>query len=76
MNGSYATLKGGSASEAMEDFTGGVSELIELHNPPKDFFGLVQKSIMKKSLMSCAIEVRLNRNFCKFLVFTYYILLN
>ena len=60
LNGSYSVLKGGSASEAMEDFTGGVSELIELHEPPKHFFDLVFKSIKQKSLMSCAIEVSLH----------------
>ena len=57
LNGSYSALKGGSASEAMEDFTGGVSELIELHEPHKNVFDLIKKSISKMCMLSCAIEV-------------------
>ena len=57
LNGSYEALKGGSASEAMEDFTGGVTELIELKSPPKRLFSMMEKSLKKGALMSCAIEV-------------------
>jgi len=56
LNGSYEALKGGSASEAMEDFTGGVTELIELRSPPKNLFKIMHKSLKKGALMSCAIE--------------------
>jgi len=58
LNGSYEALKGGSASEAMEDFTGGVTELIELQSPPKNLFKMMDKSLRKGALMGCAIETQ------------------
>ena len=41
----------------MEDFTGGVSELVELNESQKNVFDLVKKSILKRCMLSCAIEV-------------------
>lgn len=58
LNGSYEALRGGSASEAMEDFTGGVTELIELRSPPKGLHKIMQKSLKKGALMGCAIETQ------------------
>lgn len=54
--GSYDALSGGSALEAMEDFTGGVAEEINLKDPPKKMFGLMLKAYERSSLMSCFIS--------------------
>ena len=69
LNGSYSALKGGSASEAMEDFTGGVSELVELHKEQKNIFDLIKKSISKMCMLSCAIEVSKHNDTLSMLVF-------
>lgn len=58
LNGSYEALRGGSASEAMEDFTGGVTELIELNSPPKGLYKIMERSLKKGALMGCAIETQ------------------
>lgn len=57
LHGSYEALKGGTTSEAMEDFTGGLSELYELNNAPQNLFKIMLKAHERSSLMSCAIEV-------------------
>ena len=59
LHGSYEALKGGTTSEAMEDFTGGLSELYELNNAPQNLFKIMLKAHERSSLMSCAIEVGL-----------------
>ncbi|XP_039249670.1 calpain-9-like isoform X2 [Styela clava] len=58
LNGSYEALKGGSTTEAMEDFTGGVTETYELREAPKNLFQLMRKSLKKGALMGCAIETQ------------------
>ncbi|XP_065562640.1 calpain-B-like isoform X7 [Artemia franciscana] len=56
LHGSYEALKGGTTSEAMEDFTGGVAEMYELNNADMSLFKIMVKSFERSSLMSCAIE--------------------
>jgi len=58
LNGSYEALKGGSTTEAMEDFTGGVTETIALKEAPKNLFNMIIKSLKKGALMGCAVEVK------------------
>ncbi|XP_064392675.1 calpain-9-like [Halichondria panicea] len=53
--GGYEALKGGKTSEAMEDFTGGVVESIELAKAEPDLFNKILKNSQRSSLMSCSI---------------------
>uniref|UniRef100_A0AAY4EU88 Calpain-3 n=1 Tax=Denticeps clupeoides TaxID=299321 RepID=A0AAY4EU88_9TELE len=59
LHGSYEALKGGNALEAMEDFTGGVTELFEIREAPKELFTIMKKALERGSLMGCAIDVSL-----------------
>ncbi|XP_021075816.1 calpain-9 isoform X2 [Mus pahari] len=56
LNGSYEALKGGSAIEAMEDFTGGVAENFQLREAPEDFFEILEKALKRGSLLGCSID--------------------
>ncbi|KAE9522347.1 hypothetical protein AGLY_017259 [Aphis glycines] len=56
IHGSYEALKGGSTCEAMEDFTGGVSEMYELNEVPPNLFMIMLKAFQRQSLMGCSIE--------------------
>jgi len=56
--GSYEALKGGATSEAMEDFTGGVTEMFDFRqNPPNSsLFTIMTKAYDRQSMMGCSIE--------------------
>ena len=47
----------GRISEALQDFTGGVIEMINLQTPPPDVFKVLQKAHERHSLMGTSIEV-------------------
>ncbi|CAH8499076.1 unnamed protein product [Dicrocoelium dendriticum] len=56
--GSYEAMHGGNTSEAMEDFTGGLTEFLELgtYNPLPYLFRIIEKSNERRSLMACSID--------------------
>ena len=55
--GSYEALKGGKTSEAMEDFTGGVVETLDLTKADHSLFKRIEKCAKKASLMSTSIAL-------------------
>ncbi|XP_050094655.1 calpain-B-like [Anopheles aquasalis] len=54
--GSYEALSGGSASEAMEDFTGGLTEGYELKSAPQNLFEIIEKGCTNYAMFACSIE--------------------
>ena len=54
--GGYESLKGGKTSEAMEDFTGGVTETFDLTQDNEGLFNKIEKNAKRSTLMSCSIK--------------------
>ncbi|XP_049291846.1 calpain-A-like isoform X1 [Anopheles funestus] len=54
--GSYEALSGGSASEAMEDFTGGLTEGYEMKDAPDTLFEMIEKGCNNYAMFACSIE--------------------
>ncbi|XP_068088940.1 calpain-8-like [Hyperolius riggenbachi] len=53
LNGSYEALNNGYPKEALEDFTGGISESYMLDHPPADLFQTIQNALKEDSLIGC-----------------------
>ena len=58
MHKSYESLKGGTTSEALEDFTGGLTEFYDLKQAPKNLLSMMMRTFEMGSLFGCSIEVR------------------
>ncbi|XP_061563382.1 calpain-3b isoform X2 [Cololabis saira] len=57
LHGSYEALKGGNTLEAMEDFTGGVTEFFDLNETTKELYSIMKRALERGSLMGCSIDV-------------------
>ncbi|XP_040286486.1 calpain-8-like [Bufo bufo] len=57
ISGSYEALTGGSTIEAMEDFTGGISEQYDLRKAPANLYQIIQKALKAESLLGCSIDI-------------------
>lgn len=62
LHGNYESLDGGNASEALEDFTGGISERISLKKPPDNLFHILEKAFEKNSMVGCSMEPKGNED--------------
>ncbi|XP_058237597.1 calpain-2 catalytic subunit-like [Hemibagrus wyckioides] len=56
VNGCYENLSGGFASEANEDFTGGIAECYKLREAPPNLFNIIEKARRRGSLLSTHIS--------------------
>ena len=56
LHGSYEALIGGTTCEALEDFTGGVTEEFKLADAPGNLFQIIEKGFERNSMMGCYIK--------------------
>jgi calpain, invertebrate len=56
LHGSYEALKGGTTCEALEDFTGGVTEMYDLKEAPENIFRIIMKGFLRQSMMGCSMK--------------------
>nr|XP_045584071.1 calpain-B-like [Procambarus clarkii] len=56
MYGGYEALRGGNINESMVDLTGGVVEMVDLHNPPPQAVLPLVEAYRRGALIGCAIE--------------------
>lgn len=56
LHGCYEALRGGTISEAFEDFTGGISELYTMSQSPPNLFDILSKAYGQKAGLGCSIE--------------------
>ncbi|XP_055597690.1 calpain-B-like [Uranotaenia lowii] len=58
LHGSYGALNGGTAREAMQDFTGGITESYRLRakeSPPENLFEIIHTGFQRGSMFACNI---------------------
>ncbi|XP_064639540.1 calpain-B-like isoform X2 [Lineus longissimus] len=59
LHGSYEDMEGGKIQDALVDFTGGISECIDLEDKskvPKNLFETLEKTFNMNSMMGCSIS--------------------
>uniref|UniRef100_A0A914WWY2 Calpain catalytic domain-containing protein n=1 Tax=Plectus sambesii TaxID=2011161 RepID=A0A914WWY2_9BILA len=56
MHKTYEALKGGTTSEALEDFTGGLTEFYDLKQAPNNLLAMMMRAFEMGSLFGCSIE--------------------
>ncbi|KAI4469989.1 calpain [Holotrichia oblita] len=56
LHGSYEALAKGNSLEAMQDFTGGISEIFHVEGLPSNFFELLLVAQKRCSLMTCCFQ--------------------
>ncbi|KAI4469988.1 calpain [Holotrichia oblita] len=56
LHGSYEVLAKGNSLEAMQDFTGGISEIFHVEGLPSNFFELLLVAQKRCSLMTCCFQ--------------------
>ncbi|KAI6209484.1 Calpain family cysteine protease [Aphelenchoides besseyi] len=54
--GSYEALKGGTTSEVLEDFTGGLTEFYDLQQAPENLLQLIVRGFEMSSMFGCSLE--------------------
>lgn len=57
VNGCYEALSGGSTTEGFEDFTGGIAEIYELKQAPRNMFQIIRKALDSGALLGCSIDI-------------------